>query len=394
MTDAFKTYNLTHKALTILICASFFSLALGTAPLTICSLATLGVWLFSGVCYRARQDWINQNWAIPVLLLMALPWLGILWSIAPEHKLVFAERSYYWLFAFVAASTVTTEQNLRRVTVCYIAGIIITSLPVLLYSFSLLPSMYFMTRTVKHGYITYSLLIVIAVVLLAYFFKDSYDLRLKTAIFLLIVTLLLTVTRLDGRSGYLALALLSPWIFITMLGRQRIFIVAAAFMTVFVLLSLSPKVRERIALIPKEIKQYQSGDQAKTSSVGERLEMWRDAWGIFINNPVAGAGTAGFLHESGKRHPGRGASHPHNSYLFIAANYGILGILVYGWLAVLTIRRAWQTRHTLQGHTILAFISVILIGSLTDTTILSVATGIALGFIIGIPTPPATRCVS
>jgi len=86
--------------------------------------------------------------------------------------------------------------------------------------------------------------------------------------------------------------------------------------------------------------------------------------------------------------------HPHNSYLYIVANYGLLGIGLYGWLFVVTLKRSWRARGQLSGHSVLAFLFVILIGSLTDTQVLSAATGIVLGFIAGIPTPSTTECAS
>jgi O-antigen ligase len=165
----------------------------------------------------------------------------------------------------------------------------------------------------------------------------------------------------------------------------------------------SVTVRERIALIPKEIKMYQSGitssyqlsdGSTSPSSVGLRLMMWKDALKIFQQHPLIGAGTAGYQHEAEKLDPGQGFSHPQNSYLFIAANFGLLGIGLYGWLLIVTLKRAWLSRHHLSGYSILAFLSVILVGSLTDTQILSTATGIALGFVVGIPTSQPTTCTS
>jgi O-antigen ligase len=38
-----------------------------------------------------------------------------------------------------------------------------------------------------------------------------------------------------------------------------------------------------------------------SSSVGERLEMWRAAWHIFLQHPLLGAGTGSFLDEVAKR---------------------------------------------------------------------------------------------
>jgi len=386
-------YNLTHQTLMYLTCVCFFSLALGTAPLTISSLAALTVWLFSGICYREHSVWSKQSWLPPVLLLLLLPWVGMLWSDSPLHKQNFAERSYYWLFPLVAATAIKSEADLRRIVISFIAGMTVTALPILLYSFSLLPSMYFMTRIAAQGYITYSLLLVIAVILLARFFRTTADARHKAAIIAAAVILLLTVTQLSGRSGYLTLLLLSPWIFITMFGAKRFIPVSVALLLAIAALVSSDKFQERIALIPKEIEMHLAGSTAETS-VGARLQMWKDAWIIFTKHPLAGAGTAGYKHETSLMHDGKDFNHPHNSYLFVAANYGIVGLLIYSWLAFLTLKRAWLARATLQGHTIMAFMTVIMIGSLTDTSILSVATGIALGFIVGIPTTEQKTCVS
>jgi len=393
MTDIRNIDHYSYKILIILVCLSFFAFAIGTAPLTIASLSALGVWLLSGICYRNRQAWISQEWLIPLVLLIILPWLGMLWSDAPMHKLNFAQRSHFWLFALVAATAIKTRPVLNKVVACYIAGMVFTTLPILLYSFSLTPSMYFMTKIAAQGYITYSLLIVIAIALLAFFYRETTDHKNKFLILFLIMLLALTVTQLSGRSGYIALFLLSPWIFLKMFGRRRLLPILAAIAIVFGLLVSSQKVRDRLALIPQETARYEAGDRTETS-VGVRIQMLKDGWTVFMRHPLAGAGTAGLWHETNLMRPGHGINHPHNSYLYVAANYGLIGMALYAWLFIITIRRAWRARDSLAGHTILAFVSVIMLGSLTDTQILSVATGIALGFVVGIPTPEQKSCAS
>jgi O-antigen ligase len=170
-----------------------------------------------------------------------------------------------------------------------------------------------------------------------------------------------------------------------MFGRRRLIPILVALLVIFSLMFTSRKVQERVAKIPHEIKLYQAGEPTDTS-VGARLEMWQSAWRIFTEHPLIGTGTAGIWHETNRVKPGHGVNHPHNSYLYVAANYGILGLALYGWLLVITLKRAWLARNYLSGHAILAFSVVIMIGSLTDTQILSAATGIVLGFVVGIPT--------
>lgn len=403
MTNVQPVHDPTYKAITLFICLSFFSLSVGTAPLTLSSLAALAIWLFSGRCYRDRADWLKQDWFLPVSSLCVLPWVAILWSSAPVAQAVnFAGRSHYWLFAFVAASAMKSERTVQIVMVCFISGTTIIATILCLYANGIIPETAYLQNFSARSYITYSLLVVVSILLLAFFYNTSTTLYTKLPAAALILFLAIMVTQLKGRSAYLSLTVLSPWLFVTMFGR-RLIPVLVAVLVILALLVSSQRVRERIALIPKEIKLYQSGvsssyqlsDGSSTpSSVGLRLMMWSDALKIFQHYPLFGAGTGAYQHEAKKINPENDLPHPHNSYLYILANYGILGIGLYGWLCAVTVRRSWRARDQLSGHSILAFLLVILIGSLTDTQVLSPATGIALGFVVGIPTPPPTKCAS
>jgi O-antigen ligase len=376
-------------------------LPVGTAPLTLSSLLALAIYLLSGNCFRDRADWQGQEWVLPLMVLIILPWAGMQWSSSPfGQSLEIAEKSHYWLFAFVAASAMKSERVLRNVLVCFVSGTLITAFMRFLHSHEIIPKSAYLDKAFLGSYITYSLLVVITIVLLAFFYRKMSTLYGKLMIVTLMVVLVLAITQLNGRSGYLALSVLSPWICITMFGKRRVIPILCGLLLMFTLMFTSQRVRKRIVLIPKEIKLYQSGfvssykqDDGSSipSSVGLHLQMWRDSLEIFQQFPLFGAGTNGCKYESNKVYPSQGFTHPHNSYLYVSASYGLAGLALYGWLLVVTAKRAWRTREHLSGYSILAFLSVILIGSLTDTLILSVAPGILLGFTVGIPTQQSSR---
>ena len=397
MINKHTMHDATYDVMTLCLCLSFFSLSVATAPLTLSGLLLLTIWLFSGRCYKDRMDWLHQGWLLPVGALFVLPWVAILWSPAPvEEAFKFALRSHYWLFALVAASALKSERALRIVMACFVSGCALIAVIQNLYLAGILPETAYLQKFSAHSYITYSLLVVVAVLLLAFFYATSTTRMNKLLIAALMLFLVLTITHLKGRSAYLSLALLSPWLFITMFGRRRLIPIVVAVLVTLTLICTSQRVQERLALIPKEIKLYQAGvsssyqlpDGSTTpSSVGLRMMMWNDALKIFQRYPLFGAGTGAYQREAQKINPENALPHPHNSYLYILANFGLLGIGLYGWLLVVTLKRAWRSRDQLSGHSILAFVAVILIGGLTDTQVLSVATGIALGFMAGLPTP-------
>lgn len=404
MTSEHPAHNLTYTTIGVLICLSFFSLPVGTAPLVVGTLAALAVWLLSGRCYTDRADWLGQEWLLPVSALCVLPWAAVLWSSAPVDQAVnIAERSYYWLFAFMAASALKSERTVRSVMICFIAGTTIVAIMLCLYFNGIIKATAYLQNFTDRSYITYSLFVVVSILLLAFFYHTSTASIAKVSAVLLILFLTYMMTELKGRSAYLSLALLSPWLFTTMFGRRRFIPVVVAVLVTLALMFTSQRVRERITLIPKEIKLYQSGVSSSytasdgtqiPSSVGLRMMMWNDALKIFQRYPLFGSGTGSYLYEARKMNPENVYSHPHNSYLYVATSFGILGIGLYGWVFFVTLKRSWLARNSLSGHSVLAFLLVILIGGLTDTQVLSAATGIVLGFIAGMPVASRTECAS
>ena len=399
ITDLEKKHTVLYQALLVTVCLTFFMLPVGTAPLTLSSLLALAICLLTGVCSRDRADWKGQEWVLPLTVLIILPWAGMLWSSSPfGQSLQIAVKSHYWFFGFVAAAAMKPAGSLRYILICFMAGTTIIAIMVFLFLNGYIPETAYLQNFLFRSYLTFSLLLVISIVLLAFFYKTSPR-PYKLLLLAVMLFLALTITQLKGRSAYLSLALLSPWIGITMFGRRRLIPILAALLLTFMLMFSSRTVRERIALIPKEIKLYQSGvvssymtdGSSIPSSVGIHLQMWKSSLEIFQLYPVFGAGTNGFQYEADKLYPGHGFSHPHNSYLYVAASYGLAGMVLYGWLLVVTAKSAWRTREHLSGYSILAFLSVIMIGSLTDTLILSVAPGILLGFTVGIPTQQSSR---
>ena len=382
-----------QHAILAAVCLTFFSFSISTALFTAASLLSLALWVMGGA-WQQRDTW-RQPWLLPVIALVLLPWFGLLWTSAPLSEAVsLAGRGHYWLFALVACFCLATEQRVRMLLSWYVAGSVLVAVMVMLYLAGLLPENAYLNKFQFVYYIAFSLHLVVALLVLAWFYRSSVR-PVRIAILLLMLFLAVTITCLKGRSAYLALALMAPWMCVTMFGRRRILPVCISLaLTVAVLMS-SATVRNRLALISREVDLYRSGSALSyrmpdgsemPSSIGLRMVMWKNALEIFRRQPLLGAGTAGYLHETGRIDPGHRYSHPHNSYLYVAASYGLLGLGLYGWLLFVTLRRAWQARDRLSGHCILSFVFVILIASLTDTQIITAATGVALGFVVGIPT--------
>ena len=115
-------------------------------------------------------------------------------------------------------------------------------------------------------------------------------------------------------------------------------VTALVFLASVALLQL-PFIKDRWDEAVDEFQSYQSSesadDPARTTSLGARLEMWRAANQMIIDNPLLGVGTGGFQTTAKAYYEAGGWSHdlatrngPHNQYLNAWASRGIGGLVV------------------------------------------------------------------
>jgi O-antigen ligase len=371
---AFKT--IAPKLIFYSTCLIFFSIPLGTAIISISGGITLALWFLTGqfLVLKDKDFLKNQRWIWPVIFLFFIPWIALLYSGDRSMGLRFAEKSYYWLFAFVAASL-----SFYRFPVRYFVKAFIAGLNLYLLYFIFFPSK--IIATSKH--ISFSLLYVCGMFLLSFYYKNTISKKSKVAILALFVVYFIALIFSQGRIGYLAFILLSPIMFFNFLKGRHLTKIILLYLIGLTLLFTSNPVQYRIGLTLRNIKLAQQGNY--NTPIGNRLYMWRGAIKIFLHHPVLGAGTGSYkLAMKQYKHNSLVHTHPHNSFLYMAVSFGILGLSILIWLFYILIKTSLHYKDTILGFFILSCTLVILIGSLTDTQILSCSTGIMLALITGL----------
>lgn len=86
------------------------------------------------------------------------------------------------------------------------------------------------------------------------------------------------------------------------------------------------------------------------NAVGQRLEMWRGAWEMFVHHPLLGVGSGAYqdklaqLIQGGEIFPFvDGYDHPHSDYFNALAGAGIVGFLALFAILVVPLVRFWRT---------------------------------------------------
>ncbi|MCE5311731.1 MAG: O-antigen ligase family protein [Nitrospiraceae bacterium] len=379
--------RLDHRLIYYCLLALFFFLPLATSPAVIASSLAIGIWLLSGSFVRDRHRWLHQNWTIPLAAFMILTIIGLLWTNNMTDGLEIVSKSRYWLLAFVVASSTINEKIFRQYATAFVAGLLILSAFSIL-TYSGVVSTAIKLPTIFSGKsITASLFLVLGILFLSFEYKLRSQLKHRLIIISLILILFFTLSICGGRIGHVAFILLSPWLIFNMLKDPGILKIALLSIISVALLMASPTVQDRASMAVKNVQ-----DNDINSSIGIRLHMWEGGSKIFIRNPLFGVGTGGYpaamehYKKPGLTKENITPKHPHNSYIYIAASYGITGLMIFLWLIYTIIKNGWNRRTSIVGQSILGYSLIFCIGSLTDTLILSVSHAPLLALLTGIGT--------
>lgn len=139
-----------------------------------------------------------------------------------------------------------------------------------------------------------------------------------------------------SRGGWLGLVT-AVGAYVLLAGNRKIVRSAAAAGALVVLIVIVvPNFRYRV-LLPF---------QGEKSSVA-RFSLWRTGWHMVEDSPILGKGLLGFSNNWAKYNTDPGLSHypaPHNIVLNFWVDTGLLGLVSFFGLIVLTLKRAWKNR--------------------------------------------------
>lgn len=366
----------------------FFSLSLGSSPVIICGVFVLALWLLSGRFMGDIAAWARHaslRW--PVLLLMVLPWAGLLYTPLPADGLNIAKRSYYWLFAIALAPLLSSPRRADMVLLAFLAGLSCNSAVAVLQVAGLLPMPDALASGLLRGssmHIVFTLFLAAGILIASFYFSRAGTRGSRLLWALLLAQYGATAAFIGGRSGYVALILLSPLLIFNLLGRRHAGVILGACVLLVAVLFSSPMVRERFDSARQDIAKFRQGDIR--TSVGLRFHMWRIAVQEIKRHPLQGVGTGGFK-KTWDDYKGDPAlpfyDHPHNSFLHMAVSHGLPGLIALCWVLLVMLKRSWKARQTALGFATLAFTAVFIIGSLSDTQVLTFATAVSLALFAG-----------
>ena len=378
------------KAARYLAIAVGFALPISTAADNVLLALLLACWLASGHWEEKYATIRGKPVALAILSLFALLLLGLTWSQGPLHDAMLYLRKYTNLLLMPILVTIFTDSNdRRRGLLAFAAAMTLTLLLSIAFAVGVLPHGGGITGgtpdhpdrglltaepgnpTVFKHHITQNILMAFGCLLFAQLASTAKSRRLRWFWAILAGLAAFDVLFLvQGRTGYIVLAAL---VGLVLLERFRwkglaaaVVIVALGFASAY---EFSDSFRSRISRVESEAEQWQP-DVGANTSVGIRLEFYRNTLSIIERHPVLGVGTGGFREAYAQRVQGTAMTptyNPHNQYLLVTAQLGLAGLALLLFIFVQQWRCASrlpeQTYRTLARGLVLTFVIASLFSS-------------------------------
>jgi O-antigen ligase len=224
----------------------------------------------------------------------------------------------------------------------------------------------------------------------------------RAACIALSVASVVGILALPGRSGWIGLMVACVAIAWRGPAGRRVspWVAASAAVAVVVLiasaLAFEPHARARATQAWDEWSH--AADSPYLTSLGIRRVFWTETAALVAERPIAGAGTGGlrtvYAERIAERYPAgdwraEPAADPHNLYLLIAAENGVIGLALFALWIVVTLRVA--LRRAPEGFVAAAALAVWCVTSLANAHFRTFAEGHLLAAVLGVMLAGADR---
>ncbi len=363
-----------HWCQTLLACLFAFASAINHAPLNIASAMLITCALIRlHASWRAMPTLLRCDALAPCALLTGWLLLSLLWTSAQDGAI--SDLSILrWVIILPALWPVL--DHARAIAVAFILGTAVQNGAQLLQLADLLerPS----ANPWRHaGIVDHpgdSALRSAMTVVLATGLAFATSGRARIVLSIAGITALCGVLIAAGRGQILALAIALPFLF-ALLWRgefisKRTLILTAVIGTLIcasLLMTVGKSSLRYLNEVPEQLSAATDGMDA-TSPVASRLQWWSDAQKLWAAHPVCGNGLGSFASRASDPKDAQAwTKHPHNSYLGVLCEGGLIGFALLAWMLWVLLRASWQNaRRDALACGACAALVVVLVSALTS----------------------------
>jgi O-antigen ligase len=354
----------------IILCCFFIPFS--TSLMGAAGILAAACWVLSGRFFSLPRLMVNNKAVFLAIALFLLFVVGLLYTSAPMNDALAMLKKYRKIifFAMVISCMSGRDRAAKLAEDSFILGCVILLLASYGVYFSLIPSERFGYSIVHHISHSY-LMAILAFWCLQRAFGSRQYRYLWLIIFVMTSVNLLYIA--PGRTGMLVyLALIALTILQHFSWKKSVLAALLASLAISVAFATSANFSSRLREAFVEIKSYEA--ESSRTSVGQRFDWWQNSIDLIKQKPLLGHGTGSFGAAQAELIKGsdtKPTDNPHNEYLMIGVQTGLIGLGL--WLALLVaqfftaFRLPPPKRFLLQGVVIAMACGCIMNSFLLDT---------------------------
>ena len=329
-----------------------FCLPLSTSAMTILVLLLMVGWVVEGNYPQKLREIRNSPICIALLVFLAVMVVGILWSDSIAVGLDAIKHRWKILVLPFFLTCMRKEQRWSYLQ-AFVGGVVLAVVLVDLAYLGVLEQLGLTSRAFHYKQIFNHLMLTPMMALSIYLLFHQFlwgreEGWRRWGVGALGLLMMMNIFIMRGRAGQIAFLVLM----VTLLFqyyRNNILRALLVICTVLPLLCLgayhlSPVFQQRVQRVQQDISTFETN---KETSVGLRLHYWQISWRIISQSPWLGVGTGDFAAEFERvNHQYSPAvppiNNPHNQYILVTAQLGLLGLLAFLGLFAVHFREAFR----------------------------------------------------
>jgi O-antigen ligase len=305
-------------------------------------------WLLSGNYKNKFNEIIKSNLMVASLVFFGLHVIGLIWTNDLLWGLHIVHKMWYFLLLFPIFFTLVQKKYIEYYILAFLSAILLSVTLSYLIWFEIMPLKknidgveMFLHATLLNpipfmSHISYNpiLCIAIYIVLQKIIFNIGLTLYKKFAYYFFAIIMIINMFITAGRAGQVMFFAMLGILFIQTLVAKKykfvfliLILIPGIFITAY---QVSPAFTERVDDTISSITNY---SQNSVTALGHRITYWVNTLELIQEHPIIGVGTGDFPEEYNKIHSQKSntpsTTNPHNMYLLVQAQLGIIGLLSF-----------------------------------------------------------------
>ena len=326
-----------------LLIAAFFLLPLTVLGNNIAIWVITLIWLFSGNYLEKINQIINNKLALASSFFFLIHVIGLLWTEHFDWGLEITRKMLPFLLVLPIFLNVSNKQNKNIYISAFLLAISISEGLSYLIWFGIMEPFKYATidnPTPLMSHISYNPFLAFALYLVLYKLISGEKLltleRVLYTFFAFTMTFNMFIT--GGRAGqvmfFIALIILAFQYFKNAQIKASFVSALAIVLISSLAYNTSPLFKERVDTAADNVINYQLN---RDTPVGQRITFLINSYEMFSKSPIIGVGTGDFPFEYSEINSINSpevieTSQPHNMYMLVLAQLGLIGLLSLGWI--------------------------------------------------------------